>query len=230
MPRAKSTPGRCAYCQEEFSKGAMGKHLGACPARQAVIAKAEEKAGGSGSRETLHHLRVQDADGGQFWLDLEVRGSATLKQLDGYLRAIWLECCGHLSEFSFGGWGSRKFAMSRKIDDVFGPGVELTHIYDFGTSSETLIRGVAAREGRPTTVKPIVLLARNVMPAAECIQCGAPATFLCMECLIEDDVWGTLCAEHAERHPHANYGEPIPLVNSPRLGLCGYNGPAEPPY
>ncbi|WP_127011414.1 hypothetical protein ACF3DV_03465 [Chlorogloeopsis fritschii PCC 9212] len=27
-----------------------------------------------------------------------------------------------------------------------------------------------------------------------------------------------------------NYGEPIPLVNSPRLSLCGYDGPAEPPY
>ena len=27
-------------------------------------------------------------------------------------------------------------------------------------------------------------------------------------------------------HPHDQYGEPIPLVNSPRLGMCGYDGPA----
>ena len=26
------------------------------------------------------------------------------------------------------------------------------------------------------------------------------------------------------------YGDPISLVNSPRLGMCGYDGPAEPPY
>jgi len=34
-----------------------------------------------------------------------MRGSATLAKLDDYLRAIWLECCGHLSKFTIGGWG-----------------------------------------------------------------------------------------------------------------------------
>jgi len=34
-----------------------------------------------------------------------MRGSATLTKLDDYLRAIWLECCGHLSKFTIGGWG-----------------------------------------------------------------------------------------------------------------------------
>jgi hypothetical protein len=33
-----------------------------------------------------------------------------------------------------------------------------------------------------------------------------------------------------EEHPHESYGEPTLLVNSPRVGLCGYEGPAEPPY
>jgi hypothetical protein len=41
---------------------------------------------------------------------------------------------------------------------------------------------------------------------------------------------GTACEKHAKEHPHENYGEPIPLVNSPRLGMCGYDGPAAPPY
>ena len=30
--------------------------------------------------------------------------------------------------------------------------------------------------------------------------------------------------------PHDNYREPIPVVNSPRMGRCGYTGPAEPIY
>jgi len=68
------------------------------------------------------------------------------------------------------------------------------------------------------------------MPEATCIQCGKAAAWLCMECLIEQDIWGTLCSEHVEDHPHDDYGEPVPLVNSPRLGMCGYEGPAEPPY
>jgi hypothetical protein len=48
--------------------------------------------------------------------------------------------------------------------------------------------------------------------------------------MYEDESAGTLCAAHIKRHPHKNYGDPIPLVNSPRLGMCGYTGPAEPPY
>ena len=37
-----------------------------------------------------------------------------------------------------------------------------------------------------------------------------------------------LCDEHAEEHEH--YEGVMAFVNSPRIGMCGYNGPAEPPY
>mgnify|MGYP002398251250 CR=1 FL=1 len=116
----------------------------------------------------LYHLRVQARGQPEFWLDIEARGESQLTDLDDYLRAIWLECCGHLSRFSVGGWSGD--------------------------------------------------------------ECGADAAWLCEECLIEDQIWGVLCDEHAKEHPHDNYGEPIRLVNSPRLGMCGYTGPAEPPY
>jgi len=53
-----------------------------------------------------------------------------LNDLDRYLRAIWLECCGHLSQFSVGGWSSDEIAKRRKIQDVLREGGELTHIYD----------------------------------------------------------------------------------------------------
>ena len=37
--------------------------------------------------------------------------------------------------------------------------------------------------------------------------------------------------KHAKTHPHKEFdGGHIALVNSPRLGMCGYVGPAEPPY
>ena len=31
------------------------------------------------------------------WLELGVRCDTTLNELDKFLRALWLECCGHLS-------------------------------------------------------------------------------------------------------------------------------------
>lgn len=99
-----------------------------------------------------------------------------------------------------------------------------------GTSSETLIKAVGEREGNPLSPHPIFLMARNDEPEAHCIECGQPASWLCIECLYETEGPGTLCDEHAENHPHHNYGEPMPLLNSPRTGMCGYEGPAEPPY
>ena len=227
MPRVKQSTGVCAFCGEEITKRSIAKHLAVCPRRQERMATAERRKVG---QETLWHLEVRDAFLKQFWLHLEMRGSASLKDLDGYLRAIWLECCGHMSRFSVGGWGSDEIAKQRRADDVFQRGVELTHIYDFGTSSETLIKAIGSRVGRPLTAKPMVLMARNLQPEAACIECGKPAAWLCHECLIEDELWGVLCDEHADTHPHDNYGEPVQLYNSPRMGLCGYEGPAEPPY
>lgn len=227
MPRGKQSRGQCAFCGYETAKGSMGKHLAACPQRQTAIAAAEQSKRGP---EPLVQLRVQDAYSSAFWLDLEARGSAKLADIDAYLRTIWLECCGHLSEFSTGGWGSQKIAKTRRIADVFRPDVTLTHIYDFGTSSETTIKAVGVRNGAPLSARPLALLARNLMPEATCIECGQPASHLCMECMIEDQTSGTLCPAHAANHPHENYGEPFELVNSPRLGMCGYTGPADPPY
>ncbi len=205
----------------------MSRHLSSCSARQAAIAEAEK---GRRKEETLYHLRVQDAHGGDFWLDIEMPGSSTLGDLDGYLRAIWLECCGHMSQFSTRGWGSDEVPTTREIGQVFEPGVELTHIYDFGTESVTLVKCVATREGKPMTEHPVALMARNLMPQVPCIKCDRTAAWLCMECVIEHNTWGLLCDEHAKKHHHRQYGKPIALVNSPRLGMCGYTGPAEPPY
>ena len=227
MARPAAAPGQCVYCKNEFSHKAMPKHLLACAERLAVIAKIDKKAG---AREKLYHLRVQDAYNKTFWLDLEMRGAATLEALDNYLRAIWLECCGHLSHFAFDGWQGEELAMKNKISAVFKTKEVLTHLYDYGTTSMTLIHTVGARMGKPASRRPIALMARNLQPEAQCMVCKEPAQVLCVECLIEENRWGTLCEAHAKKHEHDNYGDPVMLMNSPRLGMCGYTGPADPPY
>ena len=223
MAKRLITRGACQYCGTELAKNAMSRHLEKCDQRQTAVEKAQGKA------QTLLYLRVQDAWTKEFWLDLEMRSDATLEDLDDYLRAIWLECCGHMSQFSFGRWND-EIAMSRKVGKVLQAGDELTHIYDFGTSSETLVKLMKTQQGVPTTKYPIALMARNLMPEVECQECGQSATHFCAECQIEDERPGMLCDQHAEEHPHDDYGDPIPLVNSPRLGMCGYDGPAEAPY
>ncbi len=227
MPRKPESHGTCAYCGEVITKRSVTKHLDKCPKRLEDLQSAEAS---SQPVETLWHLRVQDAYDKDYWLDLEMVGSASLDKLDKYLRAIWLECCDHLSKFTIGGWSGIDVGKSRKADAIFEPSLVLRHLYDFGTTSETDIKVVDAHQGKPTTKHPIVLLARNVMPEEVCQECGQPAKWLCIECLYEENKTGHLCDEHVEEHPHENYGEPMPLFNSPRTGMCGYDGPAEPPY
>lgn len=227
MARVKQSKGNCAHCGLEIAKGGVTRHLSACAAWKELLIKAERRKDGI---QTLYHLRIQAVGLPQFWLDVEMRGNSTLEHLDQYLRAIWLDCCGHMSQFVFDGRRGDEISKRQHIKDVFESGIELTHIYDFGTSSETLIKAVSVREGKSVTSHPITLLVRNVMPVSQCIECGQPATWLCLECLYDEDEWGTLCDRHAKTHPHEEFDDPIALVNSPRLGMCGYVGPAEPPY
>src|SRR5260370_404577 len=147
--------GRCALCGHETTKAHMGRHLARCPHRP-------EQVTGTGRSETLLHLRIQDGYGGAFWLDVEVRSDCTLGDVDTYLRAIWLECCGHLSKFSVGGWGGTDIAKSRRVQAVLADGAELTHIYDFGTESVTRISAVGRRAAVPLSRRPVTLMARNL--------------------------------------------------------------------
>jgi hypothetical protein len=61
-------------------------------------------------------------------------------------------------------------------------------------------------------------LARNNPYIFECDDCGKNASGMCLECE------GFVCDECFERH---GYGEEMVLdvVNSPRMGVCGYGGP-----
>lgn len=226
MAERAQSRGECSYCGAAIARGGASRHLDACARRREAI---EQAASRGGTREPLLHLRVEAEGSSAFWLNLEMRGSASLKTLDGYLRAIWLECCGHLSHFTVGGAWADEVAMRRKAGDVFRPGLTLTHTYDFGSSSYTQVKLVGERTGVATTRHPIALMMRNVIPEERCDRCEGKATQLCTRCYEEMKPAYLFCAAHAGKHRHRDYGGTIPLVNSPRLGICGYEGPALPP-
>ena len=75
MARRKQTRGNCAYCGRGMTRGGMSRHLQTCARRQEAVDFANKK---RGKDESLHHLQVQDAWYGEFWLHLEMPGSATL--------------------------------------------------------------------------------------------------------------------------------------------------------
>lgn len=101
--------GICNFCQGEFAKNKITQHLKSCKARLAGSAKQE------GNKQRLFHLQVEGKYRPGYWMHLEVPAAATLDELDDFLRYIWLECCGHLSEFEIDGE-----SYSANPEDDFG--------------------------------------------------------------------------------------------------------------
>ncbi len=94
--------GTCNFCNGEIEKGKMTQHLKYCKQRAADI-EAELENVPAQQRTRLFHILVEGRYNPQYWLHLELAASDALADLDDFLRDIWLECCGHLSEFTIGG-------------------------------------------------------------------------------------------------------------------------------
>lgn len=224
MSEDRST-GVCAYCGNEYSRRGMTRHLRACDARRAAIEEAED-----GPARTQIHLAVESALSDRYWLHLEMPGPEELGTLDRYLRRIWLECCGHSSRFTIGNpWRGKEVPMSTAAGRVFHGDRELTYVYDFGSTTELEVRHVDDRSGQPTAGRPVTLMARNEPPEISCLECGEPADEICHQCAYEGGGAGGWCERHAEEHPDEEHGWTLPVVNSPRMGVCGYTGPATAP-
>ena len=95
-----SMQGICSFCKGEFDKGKMTQHLKYCKQRAASVAAQAEDTRRKKTR--LFHLIVEGRYNPQYWMQLEVPATESLATLDSFLRSIWLECCGHLSEFKIG--------------------------------------------------------------------------------------------------------------------------------
>ena len=235
MPRI-SSKGKCNFCQAEYSKAGMTKHLETCKTRAPSIESGSTSTSSPRSRKMktkIFHILVEGYRAPEYWMHLDVPGNATLADLDSFLRRTWLECCGHLSAFNIGGvsyssdaemisgsfWNSSDKSMDVRLDRVLSPGIRFSHEYDFGTTTELSLRVASEREGE-VKGKSISVLARNEPPKILC-SCGALATEVCTQCIYDSEGW--LCDKCAETH---ECGEEmlLPVVNSPRVGECAYAG------
>lgn len=170
-----------------------------------------------GASQLLIRLRIDDRYDPGYWIYVEMRADATLQHLDSFLRQLWLECCGHLSAFAV---DRRELPMGTRVGTAFPTaGATFHYEYDFG-STTTLTGHVLKRRHGSIGRAPVRLLARNDPPALSCMQCTSPATLVCPYCP-ED---GLFCNTHADAHEHAAEEAYLPVVNSPRMGICGYTG------
>ncbi len=112
--------GVCSFCKGEFEKAKMTQHLKYCKQRATEIATELENTPAV-QKIRLFHILVEGRYNPQYWMHLELSAQDDLADLDDFLRAIWLECCGHLSEFTIGGT-----SYSSEPEDYFYFGEDAT--------------------------------------------------------------------------------------------------------
>src|SRR5262249_42610658 len=143
---------------------------------------------------------------------------AQMGELDQFLRDIWLECCDHLSAFD-----DDEVDMEDRVGNIISKGTKLSYDYDFGSTTHLIVKGVGEREGLIVNPGEVRLLARTDPPD---IPCGrrrkSPATIIDMENAYDESGW--LCARCAEKTGLSEEEMTLPVVNSPRTGVCGYTG------
>ncbi len=86
MAESKSN-GNCYLCGHTYSKAGFAKHI-----------LSNHSYAGADSQDCAV-LKVEGADDKSYWLYVDIALTSTLQPLDSFLRDIWLECCGHLSNF-----------------------------------------------------------------------------------------------------------------------------------
>lgn len=231
---AQRIKGKCKFCGKEYTFGYMKKHLSECKERQNRIA-AE-----TGTKQCGYFdLAIYSPYSKAYWLFIEIKETATLLDIDDFLRDIWVECCGHLSAFEINGesyeiepdmdffWGKPPKSMKCKLGKVLAKGMTFSYEYDFGSSTDLAIDVVDYRK-RNCQKDELTILSRNNPYEIMCSECGKkPAVAICTECFWETGE-GFLCEDCSKTH---ECGEEMQLnvCNSPRMGTCGYEGSSKYP-
>jgi hypothetical protein len=262
MHEKLKSEGKCLFCGKTFAKAGINRHL-------ATHLKEKVK---SGEPDKSFFVKIETNKkwgSSPYFLSLWIDGEAKMKDLDNFLRGIWLECCGHMSAFRdpqaalyggemaefddededededegedddeedddedededddfFGYEDEDDVPMSSKAKNVLYKGLELEYEYDFGSSTELTV--TVMDEYPVKAEKTIVLLSRNEPLKIMCNTCDkAPATQICTTCVYEGPAM--FCDKCAKKHAKkcedfVEYAS-MPVVNSPRAGVCGYDG------
>jgi hypothetical protein len=209
MSARSTNSGFCALCGQRATKTKMMAHIEACDTAHDEI----------GQPQPLIVLRFAAVGQPRYWLIIEAKADAPLRQVDKLLRQLWLECCGHMSAFRV---GRRELAMTTATSIAFaGAASKVDYEYDFGSTTALTGELVGKRQGSIGRAS-VRLLARNEPILWPCDECEAPATTVCPYCIDSGD--GRFCDAHADAHEHADEEVYLPVVNSPRMGVCGYTG------
>jgi hypothetical protein len=232
---ALKSEGVCCYCNKTVSKQGMNRHVSTH-----LTTMAKELPKDNKDRGKYYHISVTAAE---MFLTVVVEDDTPFDDLDNFIRGIWLECCGHMSSFrasgvtimdmtdDFGfGFERGTKPMTTKVGKVFKKDMLLKYEYDFGSTTELKIK-VMDKYTIPLQEDDILLISRNEPLPILCMTCEKEyAEEICSIHIYEDGFFCKKCAKkHAkECEDFADYAK-MPVVNSPRMGVCAYEGGGDDP-
>jgi len=226
--------GICAFCKETFPQKKMREHL------TEEIMKLPRESKNKKSTYFLIKMALKP-----YFLYLLADKAGNLSSIDGQLRECWLECCGHMSAIqifspeniesysSSMDYGREEKNKNYVLDSTPTAKLELgrvfEHVYDFGTSTNTVGCVVKIFEFDAPLVmfegkKGCLPVGQNIKEPVLCVECSkegetCDAEQFCMECS-EKKLYG-LCETHVEEHD-CDEGSLYGVANSPRQGSCGF--------
>jgi len=216
----QKTQGECIGCKKMYAGAHAGQHLLKCEdIKDFLDIQAPSGQGYMLKVACAHQPNI-------YWMFITVPANAKLSYLDSFLRTTWLECCGHLSAFAIQGisycistdMGER--SMEKKVDKIFFPGLSFKYTYDFGSSTDLQMKVIDTVEA--CSSKEINVLMQNEAPVFKCEICKKDASRICSYC------FETVCEKCMPSHECVKNEEDdsmmLLLVNSPRVGVCGYDG------
>ena len=175
-----------------------------------------------------------DHHGNRYWIFLLVPADFSLEDVDSYLRDRWLECCNHLSCFNIDDidyMSNTDFVddetkdMNDTLSDTMTIKSAFEYEYDFG-SSTTLIG--FAHQKIDLKNDEIKLVCANIKPFIKCDVCEKDSTVVCRNC---KKTYCDSCIKNKKHKCPKKYDEDdfngnfiLPVLNSPRFGVCDYNG------
>ena len=181
-------------------------------------------------------LKITD-DTNLYWMFIIIHCDVKLSSLDTFLRKKWLQCCGHLSEFSI---NNVKCKFQHKIKQIIQENIVIDYAYDFGTTTNLYITLVKQFNAANNKIK---ILSQNSSPKYKCSTLeGADGSCkggsrncennfagsickkfnsnkICFEC---NDTYCDHCASSLSHKCDAEDEFLFDLINSPRFADCFY--------
>ncbi|MDR2466843.1 MAG: hypothetical protein LBD35_05565 [Prevotellaceae bacterium] len=254
MIKKIKSEGKCLYCGNTYSKSAINRHIATHLAQKvqenkkgiSFTVKVEAKSHYIPEASYFLSLWVDGETGfdeldyflGCIWLQccghlshFRKPYNSVKRDYDGLANDIVKQFreTGHLGVpedcDEYFSRDDETFSMEEKVKNAFYSKLKIKYEYDFGSTTELTLTVTNRYEIEAD--ERIVLLSRNEPPAIYCRACNERiAIYVCtVHAFNEECVFCEECAkQHAAECPDFEDYAAMTIVNSPRFGICAYNG------